>query len=614
MISGTSTRTQTEGDGATIVFPFDDELQESADLTVVFRDVNGVELTLVNPDDYTLVLTDSGANGGTITLVSIIPLADEYVSMIVKGATGQDVDLTQAGGFPSAAIEDALDRLALRARYSNTDQEGRHLRLPDGAVIGQDHPFDALGHRIANGLDPTADTDYTTRGAVTNQINAAASNLTDVSTVTITAFMETLLDDADGDTGLQTLGVTSYFLDVVKAANLAASVSAQGMSAVVQAILQDNTAAAILTELGFSAYIQTLLNDADSATARATLEIDASVSHTNELCNGDFQIWQHGIQFTAAIPAAGGNDDDSYFADQWVLLSDGDDIVDIDKVVGTTVRAKQACEFEIATADKGWGFLQIIDADTSQGLRDQKVSLSMEIEAPGDATLFEMHLVEWTGTADSPTTDLISAWNALTATPTLIASWAFVAGSTTSISATATSTTFKVEDITVPSGVNNLGVLVTTLDGAMAATSVVRFSEISLVRGSLAGVFRSQSKPDALFQCEQWYTKTFELEVFPVENVGNDRGCLMDTAASDGGSNGNVSVNWRFPTRMAQIPTIVTFNPKAAASTWDEIGDTGTITAATDGASESSVQVHGSGTGASGEDRYAIHATADARF
>lgn len=617
MISGTSTRTQTQGDGSTIAFPFSDTLQEASDLSAFYRDVNGVETTLANPADYTLVLTDDGASGGTITLVSIIPLADEYVTTVVKGTIGQDVDLTQAGGFPSQAIEDALDRLSLGVRFSTNDQDPRHLKLTEGAVIGQDHPFDALGHRISNGLTPTADSDYTTRGAVTNQINAAASLLTDVSTVTITAFMETLLDDADGDTGLQTLGITAYMLGVVKAVGLATSLSAQGMSAVVQAILQDNTAAEILTELGFSAFIQTLIDDADSATARATLEIDAAVSHNNELCNGDFQIWQHGIQFTAAIPAAGGNDDDSYFADQWILLSDGNDVVDIDKVVGTTVRAKQACEFEIATADTGWGFLQILDADTSQSLRDQVVSLSMEIEAPGDATLFEMHLIEWTGTADSPTTDPISAWNALTTTPTLdtVSGWEFVAGSTTSISATATSTTFKVENVTVPSGVNNLGVLVTTLDGAMAATSVVRFSEINLVRGSLAGVYRSSSKPQELLKCEQWFTKTFELEVFPVQNLGNDRGCLTDTAASDGGANGNVSVNWRFPTRMIQVPTITTFNPTAAASSWDHIGAAGTITAATDTESESSVQVHGTtATGAAGEDRYAIHATADGRF
>lgn len=615
MISGLTTRTQTEGDGSTIVFPFSDELQEASDLTAIYRDVNGVELTLANPADYTLVLTDGGANGGTITLVSIIPLADEYVTTVVKGTIGQDLDLTQAGGFPSAAIESAIDRVSLGVRYSTNDQDPRHLKLTEGAVVGQDHPFDALGHRISNGLAPTADSDYTTRGAVTNQINAAASLLTDVSTVTITAFMETLLDDADGDTGLQTLGVTAYFLDVVKAANLAASVSAQGMSAVVQAILQDNTAAEILTELGFSAYIQTLLNDADSATARATLEIDASVSHTNELCNGDFQIWQQGIQFTAAIPAAGGNDDDSYFADQWVLISDGNDVVDIDKVVGTTVRAKNAAQFTIATADTAWGCLQILDADTSQSLRDLVMSFSIEIEAPGDATLFEMHLVEWTGTADSPTTDPISAWNALTATPTLIENWAFVAGSTTSISATATSTTFKAENVTIPATVNNLGFLITTLDGAMAVSSVVTMSEVNWVRGSLSGVYRTNSKPQELLKCEQWYTKTFELEVFPVQNLGNDRGCLVDTAASDGGANGNVSVNWRFPTRMIQVPTVLTFNPTAAASSWDHIGVAGTITAATDTESESSVQVHGTtGSGAAGEDRYAIHATADARF
>lgn len=612
MIEGLTTRTQTEGDGSTIAFPFSDELQDATDLTVVRRDVNGVETTLVNGVDYTLVLTSNGTLGGTVTLSSIILLADEFLSMIVKGSIPQTLDLTTSGGFSSADLENAIDRVALGVRYSTVDQEARTIRLTDGAVQSEDHPFDALSNRIANVADPTADQDAATRGSVTNQINAAASILNDVSTVAITPFMETLLDDADGDAGLTTLGITAYMLGIIKSANLAASVSNQGMSTVVQNMLQDNTAAEVFSTLTVTDYIQTIFNDPDSATARATLEIDASVAHNNELCNGDFQIWQHGTAFTAAAPAAGGNDDGSYFADQWILLSDGNDVVDIAKVVGTTSRAKNAAQFTIATADTAWGCLQILDADTSQSMRDIPMSFSIEVEAPGDATLFEMHLIEWTGTADSPTTDPISAWNALTTTPTLIANWAFVASSTTSISATATSTTFTAENVTIPGTVNNLGFLLTTLDGAMAASSVVRISEVNWVRGSLAGVYRSNSKPEELSRCEQWFTKTFDLEVFPAENIGYT-GAIHAWGLDENNTTGSPTHTWNFPQRMIQTPTVLTYNPAATNANWRNTADSITLTAIVRGESKRSTLIYARAAG-NANIVWAIHATADARF
>ena len=60
-------------------------------------------------------------------------------------------------------------------------------------------------------------------------------------------------------------------LPVCSAATLAAGLTAFGFSAFVQTLINDADAAAFFTTLGISAFIQTLLNDADAATARATL-------------------------------------------------------------------------------------------------------------------------------------------------------------------------------------------------------------------------------------------------------------------------------------------------------------------------------------------------------
>ena len=51
----------------------------------------------------------------------------------------------------------------------------------------------------------------------------------------------------------------------------------------------------------------------------------------NPIINGDFLVWQRGTTINAASTATI-NSDDKYIADRWVLLSDGDDIVDCQRV------------------------------------------------------------------------------------------------------------------------------------------------------------------------------------------------------------------------------------------------------------------------------------------
>ena len=58
------------------------------------------------------------------------------------------------------------------------------------------------------------------------------------------------------------------------------------------------------------------------------IESADTISSNNALINGDMVIWQRGTSIVSdSTPVV--NDDDTYICDRWILLSDGDDIVDV---------------------------------------------------------------------------------------------------------------------------------------------------------------------------------------------------------------------------------------------------------------------------------------------
>ena len=621
-ISSQVVRNVFEGDGSTVTFWATFPVLDEDGVYVVYRDVNDVESILVRGVGYTVALTDGGSTGCAVTLSSIVPLADEFISLVCRPPITQLLNLSNVGSLPLQSLEDQLDKTLNTLKYLVLDQiTNRVIRLPDGAATAEDHSFDAYSTRISNVLDPTADQDAATKAYVAAEILAAEITPGTISNLSV--FSALRLADETAAAWLTGLGVSAYWQAVLDETALAASLSAMGFSSVVQNILLDATAAAILTELGLSAFMQTVVDDTTSLAARATLEIGKDIYRVNELLNGDFQVWQHGIAFDSVTPAAGGNDDGEYFADQWILLSDGNDVVDIDRiVVGVGPEARGLARFTVVDSTKKFGFLQILDQRTTKFLRNQPMSFSIRMQGDNDLRSFKMLVLAWSGTPDAPTIDPIATWEAATVLPTLAAGWAISPGGEYDFETSGSGhSTFTLENITMnaPGGMENLGFLIVSNDGGYSNGDVVDATCAQAVRGEFATPFRPRHFSEEFALCERFFCKTFDDETFPVAAVGLNTGCIEAFGQDEGGNQGCGTAYWQFPTRMLKAPTIATYNPVTAANVnWRRTNrayGAGADIAIVTGTPTTRGMAFGSDASPALADAILqIHATADARF
>jgi hypothetical protein len=200
-VSTATNVTTAAGDGGTAPVPIPFFFIDDADIEVTVRtDATGAETPWVLGTDFTV----SGAGneaGGTLTPISVRAVGTTLFIRRVEQFT-QGSDFPAAGAIPSAAIEQALDRLTFLAQQLN-ETLGRGLTVPvtDGAAsLALPSNIDRASKFLA----------FDGNG---NPIAAAgtSANLGPVS-----AFMDTLLDDIDAAAARATLGIGGAATDIVE--------------------------------------------------------------------------------------------------------------------------------------------------------------------------------------------------------------------------------------------------------------------------------------------------------------------------------------------------------------------------------------------------------------
>jgi hypothetical protein len=236
----------------------------------------------------------------------------------------------------------------------------------------------------------------------------------------------------------------------------------------------------------------------------------------NAIVNGSFALAQRGTSFVAAA-----NNDDSYNLDRWYVLSDGNDIVDITRDTATVpTNGKYAIALDVETVNKKFGIAQIIEADNCIGLIGGQVTLSFKARVSSTTNLDNVKaaIVAWSGTADTVTSDIVSAWNVEGTNPTLVAN-ATYENTPVNLNLTTSYATYSVTATVDTASTKNIAVFIWSDVTTTSLTEFLYITDVQLEAGPVATTFEGRPIGTELALCQRYYFQPASPSVFL--GVGN---------------------------------------------------------------------------------------------
>jgi hypothetical protein len=243
-------------------------------------------------------------------------------------------------------------------------------------------------------------------------------------------------------------------------------------------------------------------NAAISLSGSAEVAISAAAEDFDEYTTENLVINPLGQWAQAGV---GSTSDGSYSGfDQWYCLTQSNPVTtsqltDVENGMPFAMRITQAN----ASAQR-FGIAQPLESIRVKPLRGQTVTLAARVQMSASTTL-RVALVEWTGTADSPTKDVVNDWTSATFT-----TGNFFISTTTTVAGTGSKalTANTLADITlsaaISSSANNL-VLFFWTDSTQAQNVTLDISKVWLAPGSSAPPFKRTRPETDLRFCQRFY-------------------------------------------------------------------------------------------------------------
>jgi len=285
---------------------------------------------------------------------------------------------------------------------------------------------------------------------------------------------------------------------------------------------------------------------ANSATATG-LEWVAPASVTpinkNYLINGGFAISQRGTSFVS-----GANNDDAYTLDRWYILSDTNDVIDVTQDTTTVPTNGQfAIALDVETANKKFGIATIIENKDVIGLVGNTVTFSFKAKVSDTTKLDNVKaaIVAWSGTADTVTSDIISAWGAEGTNPTLIAN-ATYENSPANLSVTTSYATYSISAAVDTASTKNLILFIWSDVTDTTAGDFLYIAESKLELGSTATafVYAGGTIAGEFAACQRYFQRAIS---GANSNERLTTGQCISTSAAE--------ITYRFPVVMRKSPT-----------------------------------------------------------
>lgn len=297
----------------------------------------------------------------------------------------------------------------------------------------------------------------------------------------------------------------------------------------------------------------------------------------NAVINGGMSVAQRGTSFTGASTPA--NSDDTYLLDRWTLLSDGNDIVDVTReatVVPTG--GLYSCALDVETAGKKFGIVQFIEQKNCIGLIGNRVTLSFKArKGASNATVTTMRaaILAWSSTADSVTSDVVSAWGASGTNPTLATNWT-AENTAADLTLTDSFQTFSVSADIDTASAKNIAVFLYYNNADGTVSDFIYVTDVQLERGSEATPFERRTDVVEELLCKRYFSKSY--------NRGQAPGAVSSTGAvyfraSAGDQTDRVQV--RIPVEARATPTITLYSTAGTAANMRDETAAGDKTAAT---------------------------------
>lgn len=320
-----------------------------------------------------------------------------------------------------------------------------------------------------------------------------------------------------------------------------------------------STLAATNLKHASSASNNIVLDSSGNATFAGTA-VPASSFLRNHLINGNFAIAQRGTSFTSTGSA---NNDDTYNLDRWYILSDGNDIADITQDTATVPSngSQTAIALDVETVNKKFGIAQIIEQRNCAGLIGNTVTLSFKAKVSSTSKLDNVKaaIIAWSGTADTVTSDVISAWNVEGTNPTLITN-ATYENSPANLNLTTSYATYSVSAAVDTASTTNIIVLIWSDVTDTTLGDFLYITDVQLEVGTAATPFERRQYGQELALCQRYYSKSYNLSTVPGTSSTGGYAALPGLA----GGTGNTRTNIRFAVDMRTAPTL---------SYWDLAGN-----------------------------------------
>jgi len=222
----------------------------------------------------------------------------------------------------------------------------------------------------------------------------------------------------------------------------------------------------------------------------------------NRIINGTFAVAQRGTSF-----ASGANDDDAYTLDRWYILSDGNDAIDVTQETSTVPTNGQfAIALDVETANKKFGIAQIIENKNCIGAIGNTVTVSFKAKVSSTTKLDNVKcaIVAWSGTADTVTSDIISAWGAEGTNPTLIAN-ATYENTPANLNVTTSYATYSVSGAVDTASTKNIIVFIWSDVTDTTAGDFLYITDVQLEVGSSATSFDYRPYGTELSLCQRYF-------------------------------------------------------------------------------------------------------------